>query len=332
MPLAFPASIEFVQTSRPGGRRILSCLSGQFSICAAVCLAFSIAGCRSARNEPVDLSVASARELSFRGMDAMQQGEWSKAEKLLSKAVNTCETDVRAHRNYAETLWQRGETELAIKHMEEAVRLSDGEPELLVRVGEMQLAAGQLAQAGRQADAAIRRNRHLASAWALQGDVQLQRGERDEALANYHRALCYQEHFPRVQLTVARIYQHTQRPHRMLATLDSLEDQYPTGQVPEDVYLLQGIALKALRRPEQAIETLVAAKEAGKPTADLMYHLGEAYLLVGDRGNARNSLGSALALDTSHIPSQQLLSRMENSSGNVSIVLGRQSMSGASIP
>jgi len=293
---------------------------------------FSFIGCRSARNEPVDLSVASARELSFRGIDAMQQGNWAKAESLLDKAVRTCQTDVRAHRNYAETLWQRGESTLALHHMQEAARLSDGEPELLVRLGEMHLATGKLDEAAKQADAAIRRNRHMASAWALQGDVQLQRGDRDEALANYHRALCYQEHFPRVQLMIAAIYQHTSRPRRMLATLDSLQDQYPAEQVPQDVYLMQGIALNMLGRPEQAIETLIAAKNAGKPHADVLYHWGEAYLAIGDRASAGHAADSALTLDANHIPSRQLLAQLERTSGNVSIVLDKQSMPSPPIP
>lgn len=255
----------------------------------------------------------------------MQQGEWAKAEDLLGLAVKTCKTDDRAHRNYAETLWQRGALDLAIHHMEEAARLSNGEPELLVRLGEMHLASGRLSSAAEQADAAIRRNRHLASAWALQGDVQLQQGQRDHALANYHRALCYQDHYPRVQLAIARIYQHTQRPHRMLATLESLEDQFPAEQVPQEVLLLQGIALKSLGRYDQAIESMVAAERAGKTNAELMYHLGEAYLLVGDRGNARLAVVNALTLDAAHAPSLQLQSRIENASGNLTIALDRAS-------
>jgi tetratricopeptide (TPR) repeat protein len=332
MPTAHLVNKKVEPSFRSGGRRSFLVSRGQIFGLAALTVVISMAGCRSTRNEAVDLSVASARELSFRGIDAMEQGDWTKAENLLGKAVETCDTDVRAHRNYAETLWQRGESDLAIKHMEEASRLSDGEPELLVRLGEMHLAAGHLSKASKQADAAIRRNRRLASAWALQGDVQLQRGERDEALANYHRALCYQEHFPRVQLTVARIYQHTQRPQRMLATLESLQDQYATGQVPQDVYLMQGIALNTLGRPDQAIDTLIAAKNVDKPTADLMYHLAEAYLLAGDRGSARHSMNTALSLNASHAPSRQLMARLENTAGNVSVVLDRQSNSGASIP
>lgn len=327
-----PTARLATNSSDPAYRQRVLCRRNCFRVCVLLVAGISAAGCRSTRNDAVDLSVASARELSFRGIDAMQQGDWAKAESLLDKAVKTCQTDVRAHRNYAETLWQRGESTLALQHMQEAARLSDGEPELLVRLGEMHLAAGHLEEAGQQADAAIRRNRHLASAWALQGDVQLQRGNRDEALANYHRALCYQEHFPRIQLMVASIYRHTNRPHRMLATLESLYDQYPAEQVPRDIYLMQGIAQNMLGRPEQAITSLIAAKNAGKPTAELMYHLGEAFLAAGDQANARSAVGTALALDSAHAPSRQLLERIERSSGNVSIVLDKNSMPGHSIP
>lgn len=286
-------------------------------------MALPLIGCRSARSTPVDLNVASARELSFRGIDAMQQGDWDKAEQLLGKAVQTCATDVRSHRNYAEALWQRGAAESAIEHMEEAVRLSNGEPELLVRLGEMHLASGRLDAAAQQADLAIRRNRHLASAWALQGDVEFRRGRQEEALASYHRALGYEEHYPEVQMAVARVYQQSKRPHRMLATLESLEDQFPADQVPQDVYFMQGIALKQLGRYDQAIQTLAKAENAGRPTADMLFHIGEAYLLAGDHSNARLSVVTALSLDASHPASRQLQSRLENGSGDLSVALDR---------
>ncbi len=66
-------------------------------------------GCRSLANRgPVSQSVANCRQLTQQGINAMERGDWKRAESLLSRAVQTSATDAEARRNYAETLWRRG--------------------------------------------------------------------------------------------------------------------------------------------------------------------------------------------------------------------------------
>ncbi|MEQ8790019.1 MAG: tetratricopeptide repeat protein [Pirellulaceae bacterium] len=255
--------------------------------------------------------VVAARQHSLQGMEAMQRGRWDEAESQFSQAVATCPADERAHAQLAETLWRRGATDQAIREMERAAELSGGDAVMLVRLGEMYLARGDLIRAGVKADEAIRINRSLASAWALRGDALQQQGHRTEALAAYHRALSHQAHYPDVQLAVAEIYRAMGRPQRTLCTLESLADQYAPGQEPQQVLYLEGLAMKALGRNHDAVELLVAASSRGPASPDLLYHLGEAQMLVGDPTNARLSLEGALALAPRHVPSLQLRSRLE---------------------
>jgi tetratricopeptide (TPR) repeat protein len=190
--------------------------------------------------------------------------------------------------------------------MERAVRLSGGNAELLVRLGDMYLARGNLQRAANQAESAIQANRQLASAWALRGDVLGQSGHHDESLASYHRALSHQEHYPRVQLAIAQTYGLQGRHARALATLRSLADGYPVDEVPPDVLFLQGIALKELGRYEAAVEALSNATKQGEPSPDLLFQLAECQMLAGDPINAKVTTESALAKAPEHGPSLAL--------------------------
>jgi tetratricopeptide (TPR) repeat protein len=239
-------------------------------------------------------------------MDAMHQGRWDEAERIFAGAVKACPTDERARGCYAETLWRRGSCDEALGHMQEAVKLSGGDPQRLVQLGEMHLALNQLKEASQRADEAIAKNCRLSSAWALRGDVDMARGQYDDALADYHRSLAYSEHQPRVQMNVAHIYRRQNRPQRALSTLETLAEQFPPGEVPVDVIAMQGMSLKQLGRHQDAVQMLAQAASQGTPSSDLLFQLAEAQFLAGDASAAQASLNTALAQDPQHAAGLQL--------------------------
>jgi tetratricopeptide (TPR) repeat protein len=239
-------------------------------------------------------------------MTARQQGRWELAETLYAEAVLKCPRDERARCGYAESLWQRGAQVEAVAHMEEAVRLSGHDPERVVQLGEMYLARGELGRAGQQAERAVAANGQLPGAWALRGKVLAAQGSRTEALASFHRALALQGQYPEVQLALAEIYNQQDRPQRALATLQALADGYPPDQLPVDVLIHQGLALRKLGRHTDAARSLAQAAERGSPSADLLYELGRTQLTAGDTPAARLSIAAALERDPAHVGAQTL--------------------------
>ena len=225
-------------------------------------------GCRMLPRNAMSERVVAARQMTLRGTDALQRGHWEEAESIFASAIRQCPVDERARSGYAESLWQRGACDTAIVEMEQAVKLSGGNHELLVRLGEMRLARGDRDGAAACAEKALGAQRELATAWALQGDVLRAQGKLDDALASYHRALSCQAHQPRVQLAAAEIYRYQNRPQRALSTLESLADNYGPGQVPTEVLYLQGVAQKALRRYDDAVSSFAAASKQGAATAE----------------------------------------------------------------
>jgi tetratricopeptide (TPR) repeat protein len=254
-------------------------------------------GCRAIRRFGESRQSIAARRLSGQGFQAMHDGQWDIAENLFTDALEFSKTDDRAHWGLAESCWKRNEKELAIEHMEQAVRLSAGDPKFVERLGRMYLQLGRLAEADSHSLWALESKRDSAEAWALRGDCLKAAGNPDDALAAYHRALALQPDYPEVQLQAAEIYRLQRRYDRLLATLDRLQDNVGMDDAPARVDLLQGIAMRQLGRGEEARRCFVRASM--KDSTDATPHLELASLALerGEVAAAKESLRLAMLLN-----------------------------------
>ena len=260
-------------------------------------IAINSCGCRAIRRFGESRQSISARRLSGQGFQAMHEGRWEVAESLFSDALDVSKADDRAHWGLAEAYWNRGEKELAVNQMEQAVRLSAGDPKFVGRLGEMYLELGRVPEADEQSLLALQATRNSAEAWRLRGDCLRASGKDSEALAAFHRSLALQPDFPEVQLQAAEIYQTQQRFDRVLATLDRLQDSMGVEQTPARVDVLQGIAMRQLDRPEEARRCLVRATK--KDPLDPQSHLELATLAMqqGEVEEANLAVSKAMAID-----------------------------------
>lgn len=289
------------------------------AVCALALLASS--GCASLRAKRASKEVISARRMSLHGTDAMQQGKWEEAEGWFAEAVETNPADERAHVQYGELLWRKGQVDSGIQHLEKSVELSGGDANLRVRLGEMYLARGDIDRAMQQADQAILSHRDLACAWALRGDVHRQRGDLQNALTDYHRSLSQQGFCPSVQLSLAAIYRQQNRPRRALSTLQALTEHYSPGEQSQRLLFEQGLALKALGRHSDATQLLAQAAARDDASAELLFHLAEAQALSGDPANARLALTAALQREPQHVASHQLRERLDQDQPGMAVSL-----------
>ena len=244
--------------------------------------AATLSGCRAIRRFGESRQSIAARRLSGQGFQAMHDGQWDIAETLFTDALEVSNSDDRAHWGLAESYWKRNEKELAIQHMEQAVRLSAGDPRFAQRLGRMHLEMGRLQEADEHSLWALESTRDSAEAWALRGDCLKAAGKNDDALAAYHRALALQPDYPEVQLQAAEIYHAQRRFDRLLATLDRLQDGVGIEDAPARVDILQGIAMRQLKRSEEARRCFVRA--SGKAPDDPTPHL-ELAALAWERGD-----------------------------------------------
>ena len=271
-----------------------------------------LAGCRlPGREGPVPQSLADCRRFSRQGVTALERGRPAEAEALLSKAVAACEVDAEARRHYAESLWRRKATSEAIAQMQEACRLSGEDAELTARLAEMQLIAGQMDLARKNAERALDLDAKLPKAWIVRGRVTWTAGRPRDALADYLRALSHAPHDRELMREVALLYRQLNEPQRSLQTLQSLAETYSPGEEPGQVLFLMGESYMALGRHDDAAEQLAAAVARGQPTAEMYCRLAEADLLAGHPTEAAAAARQALALDPRHQSSLDVLERIE---------------------
>jgi tetratricopeptide (TPR) repeat protein len=160
------------------------------------------------------------------------------------------------------------------------------------------------------AEHAIRSDPKSPSAWTLRGRCFRQKGQPDRALADLQHALEFAPDSSDVLLDVAMLYRQHGQAARCLTTLHHVLDTYPSGEEPQQVLTLEGLALLDLKRPTEAAEALASATQRGTPSVDLLYNLALAYSASGQYEQAANAANQALAVNGTHQPSRDLLAQL----------------------
>lgn len=233
----------------------------------------------------------------------MHNGQWDSAEQLFVDALALSNADDRAHRGLSEAYWQRGERELAIRHMQTAVKLSAGDPRLIGRLGEMYLDVGRLEDAETQCELALAAERESAEIWALRGDCLRARGAEEKALSAYHRSLALQPDLVRVKLQIAELYLKNNQYDRLLATLDQIDPVGDESAAPSRVHMLRGIAMRNLGRSALAAKHFARASDCDPSRAEPHLQLAAIELGQGRPDRASEQVARAMDLDPSLVRS-----------------------------
>ena len=261
---------------------------------------FACCGCQSMSHKQQQ-KLIDARRHSGMGFQKIHNGSWEDAEELFEQALDKSENDERAHWGLAESYWNRGKTTLSLEHMEQAVRLSAGDPKMIQRLGRMYLDTGRLEDAKSHSLWALESERDSAEAWALYGDCLHAAADDSDpdhpalqpALAAYHRALALQPDYPKVQQTSAEIYLKQQRYDRVLATLDRLHDTLGINAASARVDVLRGIALKQEGRTDDAKASFLRAIAKDRNDPNPLIELASLELKEGRLEQARSTLEQA---------------------------------------
>ena len=290
---------------------MIGCNKQTYLMVLISCLLISAGGCAALRKpKVVPESIVNSRQLSREGLAAMDMGNQELAHKLLVQAVETSPSDIDARRHLAEVLWKEGNQRDAVVHLETAVRLDPHHAPTIVRSGEMLLEIGAIDSAAERAEQAISLDASLAGGWALRGRVYQRQGNVGRALADLQQALRYSPHMTDVLYEVAEIQYQLGRPQRCLVTLHHLLDNYSTGEEPQKVLWLEGLAYGAVERHQDAATSLYAASQRGEPQVELFYQLAQAEHAAGNSAGAVSSVQQALALNSAHQGSQVLLAQL----------------------
>jgi len=280
---------------------------------------FVSSGCSSLQpfRQTVQPKLAAAKEWTKGGIEAMQSGRIAQARSFFSRAADENPRDPVARANLARTELQSGNTTSAIAHMQTASNLAVGDPRLMVELGEMYLADGQLLAARHQAELALSANHRFAPAWKLNGLTNLAQHDYEAALADFQRAAGIDGNLPGLQLSIIETYQRLGQPLRTLSAAEQLLSQYPPDQQPEPALLAKSLALMELKQVSPAIDILQMASDRDGASEQVYLRLSQAQLLAGQPSAARLTLTRAKIAFPEQTQFDVLLSQLQSGPAHV---------------
>ncbi len=234
-----------------------------------------------------------ARQWTRGGIEALQCGRLTQAKSCFTRAAEHNPDDQLIQANLARAVNREGDPAKAIHHMVRAVELSGNEPRLVVELGELYLQAGQWLPARRQAELALELDRRFAPAWGLKGKTSLAKGQLDEALAEFQRAVGLDSSLADIQLAIVETYQQKQEPLRALSAVEQFLNQFPRDQQPEPAVIAKSIALMQLDHTGAAIDVLKVASQRNGASSEVFLRLSQAQLKAGQTSQARLTLNQA---------------------------------------
>ena len=294
----------------------LICLAGLICILATGCQTFHPFAQKTRER------LVSAREWATGGCEAFQNGKLAKAKGLFSRAAEQNPNDFRVRANLARAIHQSGDRQEAILHMQQAVDLSNGDPKLQLELGEMYLEAGQWLPARRQVQMVLESNNRYAPAWALSGRTQKAKGNHEQALADFQKALGYDPELEDVQMQIVQIYGKIGQPLRALSAVEQVLSKYPVDNQPESAILAKSVALINLEQLSPAIDLLEEASLKERPTSEVFIRLGQAQLLAGQVSQARLTLNRGKEKYPNLLVFEQLANDLKSAKQRVASVDG----------
>ena len=213
-------------------------------------------GCSAAHRGSLTPSLVKSRQWTQRGLLATEAGNWTEAEKLLEKAVDACPDDREARLHYAQSLRKNGHPARALSEMEKLLCGTVEDGPLHIEMAEIYFELGNLDSAARHAEQGLKLDSSSGFAWAISARLATATGKHEKALAAYQRAIGLDPGCRTWLLEIAELYRQQGRPQEALSSLHSLTDTYSLGEVPQQIHYLEGLAYQALKRNEEAIESL----------------------------------------------------------------------------
>lgn len=264
--------------------------------CVLCCVVLVGGGCATIRKfNPLESKTLEARRLTREAESAMYESDLAAAESMLVSAIERDPTDNRSRAVLAEVLWSRGAQKAAVEQMARAVSLSGRrDADQITQLGQMLLTSGNHTAALHRAEEAIQLDASSADAWTLKGFAHKKQGDQKAALAAFFRSLSIRDDDPQTRAEIAKIYQQLGEPQRALSILGSPQDEnFQNCPHFHEICYLRGVLLRELERPSDAIAALQSARENGCQANDLLFHLADAQLALGEVLKARATLTEA---------------------------------------
>lgn len=309
--MKFPVPPEFP--------RLTSCTSPgplQTVLMTAAVMVFLLGTCGGCRvwhrTRVSSAETIASRQYVQQAVESIEQKEMGNASSQLALAVKTNPENLEARTMYADTLWNQGECDEAIRQMEKAVRHPEVTPELVVKLAEMYFERENYSLAQRYVSLGLRHNSGMPDAWVLQGKIHEIQNHPEQALAAYHQAAFYAPEDVKIQTLLAQQYLKNGKPQRALEAAQAAQEKSTTDTPPVEVLLCKGEALSQLQRNGEAVQVLAQANTLQPENPQILTALASAQFQNQEYSSALQNAARGLKLEPENAQCSAILHEIQS--------------------
>jgi tetratricopeptide (TPR) repeat protein len=272
---------------------------------------------RGWRYQVTALMVAGAgASLLCLALTRQQLGHWQDNETLFRHALEVTENNQIAHKSFGDALDKKGQTDEAIGHFQEAIRLKPGYADAHNNLGNALLKKARADEAISHFQEAIRLKPGYANAYNNFGNALLKKGQPGEAIRQYQEAIRFEPVDANTHYNLGNAFLKNGQPDEAIRQYqeairlkrDSAAAYYNLGVV----FGMKGQPDEAIRQFQEAIRFKPDYAEAHSNLGTALYQQGrigeailqfqEALRLKPDLADARRNLDLALAMRAAASP------------------------------
>ncbi|MDO4549642.1 MAG: tetratricopeptide repeat protein [Planctomycetia bacterium] len=268
----------------------------QYAILATIIVPIIfLTGCQIWRHVGVSSATTLAsRQYMQQAVESLQLNEENTARQKLELALKTNPENMEARAMYADVLWDIGEQEKAISELKQVVDSPEVSPATYVKLARMYYDTLQWEISQKYLSEALRRDSSRSDAWTLQGRLYLTSFHTEKAASAFHQAIFYNPENWEAFLLLSDLYLTDQKPQRALETVQYVRHKFPPDQEPPEVLYREGLAMCALGRFSEAVETLTLADSRMPQEINILSALAHAQYNAGKTADALHTAELAI--------------------------------------
>lgn len=200
--------------------------------------------------------ISASRQISRNGSEWAGRGKSTEAIASFQEAIRIWPSDIR---NYLELAKQYAALEqhaAATATLGQGLKYDQNNVDVRLQLAHSLAAQGFGDAAHEQLNEVLRTDKELAAAWLLRAKIHHQQGRYDEALADAYQAEARQQVDNELLELLCQVYFCQGRPHRAWSIVQRLNSQYPSGQRPAHLMVLEAEALCQMNRKREALQSL----------------------------------------------------------------------------
>ena len=226
-------------------------------------------------------SGSQAPKLSREGVAAFEQEDYDTAAEKFVQAIKEDENNLLSRRYYAEILWRKGKKSESIRVLSDAAGREGSDEEkaaICESLTEKFLETDQVASALHYADKVVALAPRRHEGWELRAMLNQRVGKKEDALADYHRALQLAPNDKELIKNLALFETELGDDRAALAVWEDLDRLYPGQSEPAEILCGKAEVCRRLGRGRQAADCYQAAISQEPENLELYRTLAEIHL------------------------------------------------------